>query len=197
MSKLFVRFREWAGVVALILVLTGGIAYAANTVRSSDIVDGEVKIADIGQGAVATSEVLNDTATGGGLAAADLRSGSVGTAEVANNSLRGDDLGVRVRSDQQVDDGSAAATCGTTADFEECITVFFNVPRPQRLLLIGSADWGGHRAPDTNRGECRFSVPGFPDLGLRKFGQHSETGADLQHRYTVALNAVTPVLDAL
>ena len=48
-------------------------AYAANTVFSSDIVDGEVKIADVGRGAVGTSEVLDDTATGGGLAAADLR----------------------------------------------------------------------------------------------------------------------------
>jgi hypothetical protein len=36
---------------------------------------------------VATSEVLNDTATGGGLAAADLRSGSVGTAEVVGNAV--------------------------------------------------------------------------------------------------------------
>src|SRR5262245_51202866 len=154
--------------LALVIAVGGGAAYAANTVFSSDIVDGQVKIADVGQGAVATSEVLNDTATGGGLTAADLRSGSVGTAEVANNSLRGEDLGVRVRSDQQVDDGSLASSCGQGAEFDECITVFFNVPRPQRLLLIGSADWGGHRAPDTNRGECRFSVPGFPDLGLRK-----------------------------
>ena len=130
------------------------------------------------------------------IGSADVINESLKGVDVKNRSLGGEDLGVRVRSDQQVDDGSPASTCGQGADFDECITVFFNVPRPQRLLLIGSADWGGHRAPDTNRGECRLSVPGLPDLGLRKFGQRSETGADLQHRYTVALNAVTPVLDA-
>ena len=43
--------------LAVVLALGGGVAYAANTVFSTDIVDGEVKIADVGQGAVATSEV--------------------------------------------------------------------------------------------------------------------------------------------
>ena len=33
--------------VALFLVLTGGVAYAADTIFSSDIVDGEVKAEDI------------------------------------------------------------------------------------------------------------------------------------------------------
>ena len=37
---------QWAGVLALFLVLTGGVAYAANTVFSTDIVDGEVKTAE-------------------------------------------------------------------------------------------------------------------------------------------------------
>ena len=97
------RHLTFANVVsALALVIahgTGG-AYAANTVFSSDIVDGQVKVADIGQGAVATSEVLNDTATGGGLTAADLRSQSVGPSEaagltggdIAGDSLKGADV---------------------------------------------------------------------------------------------------------
>ena len=89
---------QWAGVLALVLVLTGGVAYAANTVFSSDIVDNQVFSADVrnaglsGGGlaqadlrndSVGTSQVLNDTLTGGGLTAADLRSGSVGSAEAA------------------------------------------------------------------------------------------------------------------
>ena len=84
-------FANAMSLVAVFIAL-GGAAYAVNTVRSSDIVDGEVKIADIGRGAVGTSEVLDDTATGGGLTAADLRTGSVGTAEVADNSLKAADL---------------------------------------------------------------------------------------------------------
>jgi hypothetical protein len=84
--------------LALVLVIAGGTAYAANTVLSGDIVDNQVYSADVRNdglsggglaaqdlqaGAVGTSEVLNDTLAGGGLAAADLRSGSVGPAEAA------------------------------------------------------------------------------------------------------------------
>jgi hypothetical protein len=83
-------FANIAAGLALVIALGTGTTYAANTVFSSDIVNGEVKIADIGPGAVATSEVLDDTATGGGLTAADLRSGSVGPAEAAG--LGSDDI---------------------------------------------------------------------------------------------------------
>ena len=69
---------QWAGVLALFLVLTGGVAYAANTVFSTDIVNDQVFSAD----------VRNDTLTGGGLTAADLRNGSVGNTEIADGAVR-------------------------------------------------------------------------------------------------------------
>jgi hypothetical protein len=71
--------------LCLFLLLGGGTAVAlngSNTVFSDDIVDNQVKSAD----------VRNDTLTGGGLGAADLKPGSVGTSEVANNSLNGSDI---------------------------------------------------------------------------------------------------------
>ena len=74
--------KQWSGVLALFLVLTGGVAYAANTIGSSDIINNEVYSAD----------VRDDTLTGGGLAHVDLRPGSVGSSEVAANSLRGGDI---------------------------------------------------------------------------------------------------------
>ena len=181
--------RQWIGVLALVIALGTGTTYAANTVFSTDIVDGQVKIADIGQGAVATSEVLNDTASGGGLAAADLRSGSVGTAEVADRSLRAADLGVRVRGERQPVSGPASA-CGTTTDFEECVTVFFTVPRPQRLLLVGSGEFRG--ATGVNAGECSFTVGNLFDLGLRTFSGDGDTATGPN----IAMNSVTGVLDA-
>ena len=183
--------RQWIGVLALVIALGTGTTYAANTVFSTDIVDGQVKIADIGQGAVATSEVLNDTATGGGLAAADLRSGSVGSAEVADNSLRAADLGVRVRGAKQPDDGSPASTCGEGTDFDECVTVLINLPRPQRLLLIGSGEWQGGSGT-TNGGECRFSLGSITQLGLRTFG---ETSSAPSNPFNFAMNSVTGVLN--
>jgi uncharacterized protein YjbI with pentapeptide repeats len=67
-------------------------------------------------------------AIGGGTAYAVA---TIGNADVINESLRGvdvkdrslsgADLGVRVRSAKQVNDGSPAATCGDGADFDECI----------------------------------------------------------------------------
>ena len=81
-ARLLTALREWAGVIALFLVLAGGVAYAANTVRSSDIVNDEVYSAD----------VRNDTLAGGGLAAADLRSGSVATAEVSTGGVQSVDV---------------------------------------------------------------------------------------------------------
>src|SRR4051794_38446490 len=83
--------------LAVILVIGGGTAYAANTVFSTDIVDGEVKNADLGTGSVSSAKVANnnllsadikdDTLAGGGLLAQDLAPDSVGSSEVADESL--------------------------------------------------------------------------------------------------------------
>jgi hypothetical protein len=78
----------YANVVAslsLFLVLSGGTAVAlsgSNTVFSDDIVDNQVKAAD----------VRNDTLAGGGLTAADLGPGSVAGSEVKDNSVTGADV---------------------------------------------------------------------------------------------------------
>jgi hypothetical protein len=71
------------GYVALFFSLGLGTAWASHeTIFSSDIVDGEVRSAD----------VRNDSLSGGGLAAADLRAGSVQSSEVLNDSLTGADI---------------------------------------------------------------------------------------------------------
>jgi hypothetical protein len=97
-----------------------------------------------------------------------------------------------VRSAKQVNDGSPAATCGEGADVDECITVFFNVPRPQRLLLVGSGEWTGFNGTGGNRGECRFSVGALAQLGLRRFGESSSSPSGPAN---LAMNSVTGVLD--
>ena len=50
---------QWLGALALVLVLAGGTAYAANTVFSSDIVNGEVKTADLANNAVTAGKIRN------------------------------------------------------------------------------------------------------------------------------------------
>ena len=83
--------------LAALFALSGGVAYAANTVFSSDIVDGEVKEADIAtsavreaeiaQGAVATNELKNDAVT-----SPKVLNGTLVGGDVADNALKGADI---------------------------------------------------------------------------------------------------------
>jgi hypothetical protein len=91
------------GYVALFFALTMGTAYAthpggANTISTDDIIDGEVRQADIQNGTVTTADisnsngvrsedVLDDTDPLGGLAAVDLGPASVASSELAPNAV--------------------------------------------------------------------------------------------------------------
>jgi hypothetical protein len=88
--------------VALFFALSGGVAWAthpggANTINSADIIDGEVKEADVGQGAVASHELKNDSILPGDVAPNSLTSGriadgSLTSADVQNNALTANDI---------------------------------------------------------------------------------------------------------
>src|SRR4051794_11631572 len=85
------------GYIALFLVLTGGTAYAANTVFSDDIVDGEVKSVDLQDLGVANADLAGNSVgsnkiSNGGVANADLGADSVSSAKVADGSLTGGDV---------------------------------------------------------------------------------------------------------
>jgi len=95
--------RQWMGALSLFLVLTGGVAYAANTIASSDIIDGQVRAADIGQGAVATEEIAN-----GQVKTADIGSGEVRTANVANDNLTGGDIAANALKGADIDESTLA-----------------------------------------------------------------------------------------
>src|ERR1044072_8673700 len=80
------RHLSYANVIStlcLILVVGGGAAYAANTIRSTDIVNGQVKSVDIG-----TSEVTPTDIADNAVSSAKINDGSVTSADVTNNSLR-------------------------------------------------------------------------------------------------------------
>jgi hypothetical protein len=85
------------GALALFLVLTGGIAYGANTVFSSDIVNGEVKSVDIGTGEVSTADIADDAVNknkilAGAVRSADVLDGTLTGGDVLDNSLTGTDI---------------------------------------------------------------------------------------------------------
>ena len=92
-SRLIALVRaQWAGLLALFLVIAGGTAYAANTVSSTDIINGEVKSVDIGNNEVRSVDVRDDSLAGGGLGHVDLKAGSVRSSEVGADSLTGADV---------------------------------------------------------------------------------------------------------
>lgn len=73
--------------LCLVLILGGGAAYAANTVSSTDIINGEVRSIDIGTNQVASSDLANDSVNQNKIV-----TGGVRSAEVANESLGGSDI---------------------------------------------------------------------------------------------------------
>ena len=59
--------------LALVIAVAGGTAYAANTIGSADIINGQVKSPDIGTGQVQSVDVRDDTLANGGLTGADIK----------------------------------------------------------------------------------------------------------------------------
>jgi hypothetical protein len=92
--------------LCLVLILGGGAAYAADTVFSSDIVDGEVKGADIGTNEVRSSDVRDDTRSNGGLTSADIAPDAIGASEIDDRSIGDDDIGFDVVHNINMGDNS-------------------------------------------------------------------------------------------
>ena len=90
-------FSNVCSFLALVIALGTGTAYAANTVRSSDIVDGQVKTVDIGASAVSTGKIHDGAVRSSDIHASavtgsKILDGAVRAADVANDSLTLADL---------------------------------------------------------------------------------------------------------
>ena len=131
MSKVLAHLRaQWIGVVALLIALGTGSAYAANTVFSADIVDGEVKAADldnnavrstkIGTGQVLTRDLGADAVDGSKVAdatigAPDLGFASVQSGEIATDAVNGSEVNAGAIDADEIADGSVGSA--ELADF--------------------------------------------------------------------------------
>ena len=69
--------------LALVIALGSGSAYAANTIRSGDIVDGQVKRADLAASAVNSAKLADNSVRAADVRGADLR-GSISLSPVPN-----------------------------------------------------------------------------------------------------------------
>jgi len=96
--------------VAFVLAFGGGTAYASHlVVTSSDIVDGEVKTADLAGGAVTSGKIRN-----GQVGGVDVAAGSIGSSHVADSSLTGADVLTGGLTGSDVADGTiTGADLGT------------------------------------------------------------------------------------
>ena len=78
---------DYAALLALFIAVSTGGAYAANTVFSSDIVDGQVKTQDLANGAVDVTKLSDGSITGD-----KVKDGSIQGRDVLDNNLKGVDI---------------------------------------------------------------------------------------------------------
>ena len=80
-------FANVVSVLALFVALATGTAYAANTIFSTDIVDGQVKTVDLDNGAVAVAKIAD-----GGITGDKVKDGAIQSRDVLDNNLKGVDI---------------------------------------------------------------------------------------------------------
>jgi hypothetical protein len=90
-------FANVASAIALFVALSTGGAYAANTIFSTDIVDGEVKTADLANEAVSGPKlkpgaVTTDRIAGGAVTTDRVKDNNLAGRDVLDNSLKGADI---------------------------------------------------------------------------------------------------------
>lgn len=114
MVRLLARHLTFANVcsaLALTVALGTGTAYAANTVRSADIVNGQVRTPDLGGNAVTTAKIgagqvrTPDLGTGA-VEGRVLRDGSVGSSEIQTDGVTGADVAPGAIDSDEVFDNS-------------------------------------------------------------------------------------------
>lgn len=146
--------------IALVIAL-GTAGYAANTVFSTDIVDGQVKAADIGADAVTSAKVVNNSLSG---------------IDILNNSLTTFDLKGADVNGARISLGAGFASNGTCRDVPlavvgaragEAVLISIQAAIPAGVLIYGV------RVPSTNAVTmkvCNLSggaMPAIVDLPIR------------------------------
>ncbi len=102
-----VTYANVASTLALVVALGTGTAYAANTIGSSDIIDGAVKTVDLASGA-ATSGKIRDAGVGtadlgdGAVTSSKIADGSVTAAELAPEAVTGPAIGVGAVANSEI-----------------------------------------------------------------------------------------------
>ncbi len=102
-------FANICSFLALTIVVSMGTAYANNTVRSRDIVDGQVKAQDLAANSVTSSKIADGT-----IAVGDLGANSVGSGQLQTNSVGATEIAdATIDSGEIIDNSLLAADLGS------------------------------------------------------------------------------------
>lgn len=145
--------RQWAGLVALFLVLTTGAAYAlagSNTVFSDDIVDGQVTSLDVADESLTGSDART-------LGNRDIAADALGTGRVAESSL-----GIVPVAAQAGSGFKGNGGCYESATYVTCGTAAVHLAKPGRVLIIADVWTSTSSFVQYYRGVCRLEVNGAP-----------------------------------
>jgi hypothetical protein len=114
--------------LALVLVLGGGSAYAANTIGSRDIIDGSIKSADLKDGKIKSVDIGADQVTGaliepGAVLGPDLGSNAVDGSKVLDGTITTADLAGDAVTSAKVTDNSIGLADLVGTDVTTLVTV--------------------------------------------------------------------------
>ena len=136
-----------AAYLGLFVALATGGAYAANTVFSTDIVDGQVKTVDLANAAVATDKLAN-----GAVTSDKVKDDALQGRDVLDNSLKGADIdestlsgaGGGVGSAEPWQAVAAASTTGDACANANATAVFCSFPETNDINETEWRVWGNY-----------------------------------------------------
>jgi hypothetical protein len=193
--------------LALFVAISTGGAYAANTVFSEDIVDGEVKTPDLGSGAVTRTKIGN-----GEVIRDKINNNAVNTTKVADNALTGLDIDESTLGQvpSAVLGGMGRWRGGVSCDpetttFVDCGFVSLDLPvgdslDPQpRVLITGAVGASQESGGSDAQGGCRLATslntPLFAsEVTVLVGNSTAPQNAPPASGATIPLTAVTPPL---
>ena len=152
---------QWMGALALFLVIAGGTAYAANTIGSSDIIDGQVMRVDLADEAITSAKIGQK----------QIRSVDVSELSQFTEAARG------------------SGSCTDDAHLQGiCASANITLQRAGKLLLNATGEWHTASLDDTSgpgsdsdnttwvMGNCQLFVDGTAVGTAQDVGERSESG---------------------